>query len=179
MRWSNPSWQAASRSTSSEHLHLHGNSLLACIKQPISGSYSEPNRTTPNPFSLFLRPSILMLSFSSSIAHQPLLVQVLLDIEASRSHSDTPHSVELLWTSDQAVARLLPDNTQLSEEKYPYLWRDSNLQKSRTHFICAMHSKFPAHFMLCYFPILIIFSEGCKLSKYSYEFPALAYYSDK
>jgi hypothetical protein len=26
-------------------------------------------------------------------------------IEASRSHSDTPHSVELLWTSDQARRR--------------------------------------------------------------------------
>jgi hypothetical protein len=35
---------------------------------------------------------------------QPKLVQGLLIIEASRSHSDTPHSVGLLWTSDQPVA---------------------------------------------------------------------------
>ena len=30
--------------------------------------------------------------------------QVLLIFQASRSHSDTPHSVELLWTSDQSDA---------------------------------------------------------------------------
>ena len=35
------------------------------------------------------------------MAQQPLLGQGLLIIEASRSHSDTPHSVGLLWTSDQ------------------------------------------------------------------------------
>jgi hypothetical protein len=36
-----------------------------------------------------------------SLAWQPLVGQGLLIIEASRSHSDTPHSVALLWTSDQ------------------------------------------------------------------------------
>jgi len=35
----------------------------------------------------------------------------LLNFEVSRSHSDTPHSVELLWTSDQPSQRPLPDNT--------------------------------------------------------------------
>jgi len=36
---------------------------------------------------------------------------------ASRSHSlDTPHSVELLWTSGQPDAETLPDNTQHSQE---------------------------------------------------------------
>jgi len=35
------------------------------------------------------------------MARQPLVGQGLLMIEASRSHSDTPHSVGLLWTSDQ------------------------------------------------------------------------------
>jgi len=29
--------------------------------------------------------------------------QGLLTVEASRSHSDTPHSVGLLWKSDQPV----------------------------------------------------------------------------
>ena len=38
------------------------------------------------------------------MAQQPLVVQGLLTIEASRSHSDTPHSVGLLCTSDQPVA---------------------------------------------------------------------------
>jgi hypothetical protein len=36
-----------------------------------------------------------------SIARQPPVVQDLLIIEASRSHSDTPHSVGLLLTRDQ------------------------------------------------------------------------------
>jgi hypothetical protein len=35
--------------------------------------------------------------------HSPV-GQGLLIIEASRSHSDTPHSVGLLWTSDQPDA---------------------------------------------------------------------------
>jgi hypothetical protein len=39
-----------------------------------------------------------------SVAQQPLVSQGLLIVETSRSHSDTPHSVGLLWTSDQPVA---------------------------------------------------------------------------
>jgi len=35
------------------------------------------------------------------MTQQPLVGQGLLIVEASRSHSDTPHSVGLLWTSDQ------------------------------------------------------------------------------
>jgi len=35
------------------------------------------------------------------IAQQPLVGLDLLIIKASRSHSDTPHSVGLLWTGDQ------------------------------------------------------------------------------
>jgi hypothetical protein len=35
---------------------------------------------------------------------QPPVSQGPLIIEASRSHSDTPHSVGLLWTSDQTDA---------------------------------------------------------------------------
>jgi hypothetical protein len=47
------------------------------------------------------------------MAQQPIVGQDLLIIEASRSHVlDTPHSVGLLWTSDQPVA----DNTQHSHE---------------------------------------------------------------
>ena len=33
---------------------------------------------------------------------QPLADQALLIIQVSRSHSDTPHSVGLSWTSDQS-----------------------------------------------------------------------------
>jgi len=44
----------------------------------------------------------------------PLVCQGFLIIDDSPSHSDTPHSVGLLWTSDQH--RLLPDKTQHSQE---------------------------------------------------------------
>ena len=37
-----------------------------------------------------------------SMAQQLLLGHTSIIIEASRSHSDTPHSLGLLWTSDQA-----------------------------------------------------------------------------
>jgi hypothetical protein len=39
-----------------------------------------------------------------SMAQQPPVVQSIRVIETSRSHSDTTHSVGLLWTSDQPVA---------------------------------------------------------------------------
>jgi hypothetical protein len=38
-------------------------------------------------------------------------------MEASRQRSDTPHSVGLLWTSDQLDAENPPDNTQLSRNE--------------------------------------------------------------
>jgi hypothetical protein len=38
------------------------------------------------------------------MTRQPLAGYSLLSIEASRSHSDTPHSVGLLWTSNQPDA---------------------------------------------------------------------------
>jgi len=38
------------------------------------------------------------------MAQQTLVDQGLLTVEASRSHSDTPHSARILWTSDQPVA---------------------------------------------------------------------------
>ena len=39
-----------------------------------------------------------------TMSQQPPVDQGLLIVEYSRSHSDTPHSVGLLWTSDQPVA---------------------------------------------------------------------------
>ena len=49
------------------------------------------------------------------MAQQPTVRHNLLIIQASRLHSDTPHSVGLLWTSDQSDAeRPLPDKTQHS-----------------------------------------------------------------
>jgi len=45
----------------------------------------------------------LLINFSP-MAQQPLVSQGFLITQASRSHSDTPHSVGLLWTSDQPDA---------------------------------------------------------------------------
>ena len=39
------------------------------------------------------------------ILQRPLMGQGLLIVEASRSHSDTSHGVELLWTSDKLDSR--------------------------------------------------------------------------
>ena len=50
------------------------------------------------------RPSSRFLTFSN-MAHQSPSGPALLITGASPSHSDTPHSVGLLWTSDQAVAK--------------------------------------------------------------------------
>jgi hypothetical protein len=44
------------------------------------------------------------LPYSWSTVQQPLLGQGQFIIEDSRSHSDTPHSVAPLWTSDQSDA---------------------------------------------------------------------------
>jgi hypothetical protein len=46
----------------------------------------------------------ITFSFLFPMAQEPLVVQGLLIIDASRSHSDTPHLVGLFWMSDQPVA---------------------------------------------------------------------------
>jgi hypothetical protein len=46
----------------------------------------------------------LCVAFPLPVTQQPLVGQNLPIIEASRSHTDTPHSVGLLWTSDQPDA---------------------------------------------------------------------------
>jgi hypothetical protein len=61
------------------------------------------------------------------MAQQPLVGQGLFIIEASRSHSDTPPSVGLLWTSDQPDAESSTwQHTTLTRDRHPYLRRDSN-----------------------------------------------------
>jgi hypothetical protein len=58
------------------------------------------------------------------MARQPLVGQGLLMIEASRSHSDTPHSVRLLWTSDQPDAETsISTSTHNTHDKYICPWQ--------------------------------------------------------
>jgi len=53
------------------------------------------------------------------MAQQPQVGQGLLIIEASGSHSDTPHSVGLLWTSDRPVAEISSSRTALTSDRHP------------------------------------------------------------
>ena len=57
---------------------------------------------------------------SPLMAQQPLLGQDLLIVEVSRSHSDTPQSVGLLWTSDQSDAETSTwQHTTLTRNRHP------------------------------------------------------------
>ena len=52
------------------------------------------------------------------MAQQPTMDWGLLSIKASRSHSDTSHSVGFLWASDQLDAETsLPDNKHHPKER--------------------------------------------------------------
>ena len=64
-----------------------------------------------------------------SMALQPLVGQGLLTIEASRSDSDTPQSVGLLWMSDQPDAENSTwQHTTLTTDRLPCPRLDSNPQ---------------------------------------------------
>ena len=63
------------------------------------------------------------------MTQQPLVGQDLLMIETSRSHSDTPHSIRLLWTSDQPDAvTSTQQRASLTTDRLPRIRRDSNPQ---------------------------------------------------
>ena len=58
---------------------------------------------------------------------QPLVGHGLLIVEISWSHSDTPHSVVLLWTSDQPETEASTwQHTTLTRDRHPRFRRDSN-----------------------------------------------------
>jgi len=65
------------------------------------------------------------------MAQQPPVGQGLLIIEASRSHSGTPHSVTLLWTIERPdVETSTWKYPILTRDRHPCFWRDSK-QASR------------------------------------------------
>jgi hypothetical protein len=65
------------------------------------------------------------------MAQEPLMEQRLLIIEASRLYSDIPHSVGLLWTSDQPVAETSAwQNATLKRDKHSPR-QDSNPQSQQ------------------------------------------------
>jgi hypothetical protein len=54
------------------------------------------------------------LALCTFMVQQPPVGQCHLIVKASRSHSDTTHSVGLIWLSDQRVSETLPYNTEQS-----------------------------------------------------------------
>jgi hypothetical protein len=68
-----------------------------------------------------------MMFYISFIAQQPLVGLGLIIINASRSHSDTPHPVGLLWTSDQSDAETSTlQHRKLTRDRHPCPLLDSN-----------------------------------------------------
>jgi hypothetical protein len=66
------------------------------------------------------------------MAQQPPVGQDVLIIDASRSHSDTPHSVGFLWTSDQQDAETSTSlHTTLTRDRHPCPRRVSNPQSQQ------------------------------------------------
>jgi len=72
---------------------------------------------------------IIKLKIFFSVTQQTLLGQDHHINEVSRSHSDTPHSLRLLWTRNWPVAQISTWKvTTLIRDRRPYSRRDSNSQ---------------------------------------------------
>jgi len=66
------------------------------------------------------------------MAQQPLVDQGLLIKEASLPHSDTPHSVGILWTSDQPDAETCTwQHTTLKRRRHPCPQQDYNTKSQQ------------------------------------------------
>ena len=92
--------------------------------------------STSSPFYLVY----LQMSFGWQSKHlfppngkiSPRCVRAPLTVEDSWSHSDTPHSVGLLWTGDQPVAETFTwQYITLLRERHPWPRRDSNPHPSK------------------------------------------------
>jgi hypothetical protein len=68
--------------------------------------------------------TLLIPNYWFFMARQPLLGQGLFTLEASRSHSDTPHSLRLLSTNDPPDAEISTwQHTALKRDRHPCpLW---------------------------------------------------------
>jgi len=66
------------------------------------------------------------------MAQQPLVGKCLLTTEASLPHSDTPHSVGILWTSVRSFAETCTwQHTKLAGDRYPCPRQDYNTQSQQ------------------------------------------------
>jgi len=70
---------------------------------------------------------------------------VILIVETSKSHSDTPHLVWLLWTNDRHVAETSTwQHTTLTRDRYPCTGREINPQ-SRKRATAVLRLRPPGH----------------------------------
>ena len=81
---------------------------------------------------VFTREALRNAHSPSPMVQQPLAGQGLVICEDSRSHSVTPHSVGLLWTSDQPDAETSTlQSITLTGDRHPCPRRDSNPQSQQ------------------------------------------------
>jgi hypothetical protein len=81
-----------------------------------------------------------MCTFFSKLLDSPPVGHCLLIIEASRSHSDTQHSVTVLWKSDRSVAENSTcQYTTITRDSLTCIRRDSNPQSLQASFIPRGH----------------------------------------
>jgi hypothetical protein len=75
---------------------------------------------------------MLLYATCFPLAQETLMGQGFLIIEAARLHSDTPHSVELLWTSDQPGAETSTwQQSTITRDRQQCPPRDSNPQSQQ------------------------------------------------
>jgi len=87
--------------------------LLHLIPLSATSSRNPLNQSSDRPLQTVI---IKYFQVNFLFAWQPLVGQGLLNVEASRSHSDTRHSLVLLWRVIRPKQRPLPDNTQHSQQ---------------------------------------------------------------
>jgi hypothetical protein len=80
--------------------HSFGRTIIVYL---LKASLSKPQWYSLISVSINMKQTFMVVRFFSMM-QQPLVGQVILIIEASRSHSDTPHSADVLWTCDEPDA---------------------------------------------------------------------------
>jgi hypothetical protein len=108
-RWNMNSATKLSQSAKEKHnisirLYWMKSSVYPCYASVIKLSYSGGGESYQH----------IRTQCNFFMAQQPVVGQEVLIVVASRLHSDTPHSVGLLWTSDRPIAETY-DNTQHSQ----------------------------------------------------------------
>ena len=118
-------------------LFLHQTKHLKCTDNDIFHllTYKKKNSTTSPIYLVYLKMSFACQSkHSPPMGQHPPLCQGLLTVEVSRSHSDTPHSIWLLWTGEQPVAETSTwQYTTLTRKRHPWPRQNSNPQSQQAN----------------------------------------------